>query len=209
MFFVRKSKCCCFLYRLEAEQLEVFRQTPYILERGRWSGVVAGCDVSHIPLNAGYDDSVCSGSLPLQAGLTDLDPLYHNGVCTLSIGLSGVASVRNNRECSPLGIECPSGAPAALARRVDKPVVPLDSKKLLSPGLSFRSAHDFQAGQRLGGNSSDELVRVDDSLGGPCSPHSLGCNNPIVTPCCQSFIFHDPALNSMHASLNIPRDPEV
>ena len=144
---------------MEAEQLEVNRQfVPYTVDCGRWSEVVAFCDVSHIPLNAGYDNSVCTWPLPFTACQEDLDLSIHNDVCEESFGPVGGVSVRNNRECSPLGIECPGGAPAALARRVDKPVVPLDSKKLLSNVQSFRSAHDFSVGQSLG-----------EPFGGECS----------------------------------------
>ena len=48
----------CLYYR-ESEQLEVNRQfVPYTVDCERWSEIVAFCDVSHIPLNAGYDNFI-------------------------------------------------------------------------------------------------------------------------------------------------------
>ncbi len=118
--------------------------------------------------------TLCTWPLPFTATVIwDLDLSIHNDVCEGSFSPVGGVSVRNNRECSPLGIECPSGAPAALARRVDKPVVPLDSKKLLSNVQSFRSAHDFPVGQSLGGNSLGESVRMGNTRTKPCSSPQL------------------------------------
>lgn len=192
-----------------AEQLEVNRRVPYTLERERWLEVVAASDVSQIPLNAGYGSYVCTRSLPSKARLGGVDLSIRGGVCASLSNPCGVVSERNNWGCAPSGIECPSGAPAIITRRVDGLVVPLDPEKRFCHNVvASLSPHDSLVGQSVGSNCSGMLACASGTSTCLRSPSNLGFINPTLVPSRQSFIVDEPALNSKDMPSGILLDPE-